>query len=117
MCAADILTFAEEGCRYFDACRGGVRVYDLWRRSYFGVCRGGVCVSDLWRCSYFGVCRGGVGVSEDCPKRVSSKSALQEYHVRLSYKSAKEVCRTKATLSSKNDLQNCALRVSCKSVK
>ena len=26
VCAADILTFAEEGCRYFDVCRGGVFV-------------------------------------------------------------------------------------------
>ena len=62
---------------------------DSWRRSYFGVCRGGVCVMVLWRRRFIGICRGGVRVSEDFLRRVSSKSDLQDYHVRLSYKSVR----------------------------
>ena len=65
---------------------------DLWRRSYFGICSGSVCVRDLWRRSYIGVCRGGVGCRTRVPcksvgEEVSSKSVLQECHVRVSYKS------------------------------
>ena len=37
---------------------------DLWPRSYIGVGRGGVCGSDL------------------CPRRGSSKSVIQECHVK-----------------------------------
>ena len=49
------MAFAEEvfvcAIRYIGACRGGVCVSDLLRRSFHSVCRGHVCVSavrDLW---------------------------------------------------------------------
>ena len=74
---------------------------------YFGVCRGGVCVSDLWHCNYISVRRGRVCVNDLCPRRGSSKSVVQECHVR----SVKYECVTR--VSSKK----WQARVSYKSVK
>ena len=78
-------------CRrsYIGVCRGRVCDSDLCRRSYIGVCRGRVCDGDLGRRSYFGVCRAAVCESDLCPRRVLSKSVLQECQVRVSYKSVK----------------------------
>ena len=73
---------------YFGLCGGRVCVSDLCRHSFTGVCRGGVCVSGLCHRRYFGLCRGPLRVSEDFLRRVSRKSALQEYQ-RMSYKSVK----------------------------
>ena len=79
--------------RYIGVCRECVCVSDLCRRSYIGVCRGGVCESDLWRRRYIGVCRGGVCGSDLCPRRGSSKSVIQECHVR----SVKYECLTRVS--------------------
>ena len=81
---------------------------DLCRRSFMGICRGGVCVSDL------------------CPRRVSSKSVIQECQIRSvkyeclkrvsSKKSQVRVCYTsvKQECLRRSVKQECPTRVSTK---
>ena len=110
---------------YIGVCRGGVCVSDLCRRSYIGVCRGGVCESDLCRRSYICVRRGGVCESELCPRRVSSKSVIQECQVRsVQYECLQGVSSKKCQVrvsqkkcQARSVLQECPARVSYKSVK
>ena len=64
---------------FCDAAMIMASVSDLCRRSFIGVCRGGVCVSDL------------------CPRRVSSKSVLQECQVSVPSKRVPEESQERAS--------------------